>query len=93
MKALLAALLLLPAAAAAQTDTDRARALVLPMIQEIQPGRAGEILTDCIIRAATAEEIAGFAAAPGPSAEVGAVINGILTRPATLQCLQEAAGG
>ena len=93
MRRLATALFLLtPAAALAQDDAQKATALVLPMIQEIQPGAAGEVLTGCIIGAATAEEIAAFAAAPGPSMEIGAVINGILARPATMQCLQAAAG-
>lgn len=91
MRRILAIALLIPSAALAQTDAERAGALILPMIQEIQPGRAGEILTGCIIGTATAEEIAAFAAAAGPSTEIGAIINGILTRPATIQCLQDAA--
>lgn len=77
----------------AQSEMDRAQALVLPMIQEIQPGRAGEVLTGCLLAAATTEEIAALAAAPGPSAEIGALINTLLQRPATLQCLQAAAQG
>ena len=93
MRRILLALTLIPGAAMAQSDTDKAHALVLPMIQEIQPGPAGEVLTGCIVSAATPEEIATFAAAPGPSAEIGAVINGILQRPAALQCLQAAAQG
>lgn len=85
-------LALLPAAALAQSAEEQATAIVLPMIQEIQPGEAGVILTGCIITAASEAEIASIAAAPGPSAEIGAVINDILTRPATMQCLQAAAG-
>lgn len=91
MRHLLLALVLIPGAALAQSETETATALVLPMIQEIQPGPAGEVLTGCIIATATPEEIATFAAAPGPSAEIGAVINGILQRPETMQCLQAAA--
>ena len=92
MKRLALALALLPAAAFAQSAEERATALVLPMIQEIQPGEAGVILTGCIIGAASADEIASLAAAAGPSAAVGAMINDILVRPATMQCLQAAAG-
>lgn len=92
MKKLFFALAVLPAAAFAQTAEDAAAALVLPMIQEIQPGQAGIVLTDCIIAGASADEVAAFAAAPAPSAEIGAIINDILARPATMQCLQEAAG-
>jgi hypothetical protein len=87
------ALAVLPLAAPAQGPADTARALILPMLQEIQPGRPGEILTDCVIGAATEAEIATFAAAPGPSLEIGAIINAILQRPATLQCLQAAVAG
>lgn len=93
MRRILFAALLCPSLAMAQSDTDRAQALILPMIQEIQPGRAGEVLTGCIVASATAQEIAAFAAAPGPSAEIGATINAILTRPETMQCLQAAARG
>lgn len=93
MRRILLALALVPAAAMAQSEADTARALVLPMIQEIQPGPAGEVLTGCIIAAATPEEIAAFAAAAGPSAEIGGLINGILQRPAVMQCLQAAAQG
>lgn len=93
MRRILIAALLCPTMVFAQSDTDRAQALLLPMIQEIQPGRAGEVLTGCIISSATPEEIAAFAAAPGPSAEIGAVVNGILARPQTMQCLQAAAQG
>lgn len=92
MKKLALALALLPAAAFAQSAEDQAAALVLPMIQEIQPGQAGVILTGCIIAAASADEVGALAAAPGPSVEVGSLINAILARPATMQCLQDAAG-
>ncbi|MBW7921326.1 MAG: hypothetical protein H3C51_04415 [Rubellimicrobium sp.] len=91
MRRLVLALALIPAAAFAQSATERATATVLPMIQEIQPGDAGVILTGCIIGAASSDEIATLAAAPGPSAEIGGLINGILTRPAVMQCLQAAA--
>lgn len=93
MKRLALALALLPAPALAQSAQAQASALVLPMIQEIQPGDAGVILTGCIIAAASTDEITALAAAPGPSAEIGTLINGILTRPATMQCLQDAAAG
>ncbi len=93
MRRLLIALALLPSAALAQSDSDKASALILPMIQEIQPGRAGEILTGCILQSATPEELAALATAPGPSAAVGNQINAILVRPAVMECLQAAAQG
>ncbi len=86
------ALALLPAAALAQSAEERATAVVLPMIQEIQPGDTGAVLTGCIITAASEAEIATIAAAAGPSTEIAAIINDILPRPATMQCLQAAAG-
>jgi hypothetical protein len=93
MRRLLIALALLPSAVLAQSDSDKANALILPMIQEIQPGRAGEILTACVLQSATPEELAALAAAPGPSAAVGNQINVILVRPAVMECLQAAAQG
>lgn len=92
MKRLTLALALLPAMAFAQSAEEQAHALVLPMIQEIQPGEAGMVLTGCIIAAASADEVSALAAAAEPSSEVGALINDILVRPATMQCLQDAAG-
>ena len=45
-------------AALAQDEAQVAAAqtLVLPMMQEMTPGKAGEILTGCVIAAATPEE-------------------------------------
>jgi hypothetical protein len=68
-----------------------AQALVLPMMQEMAPGKAGEVLTGCVLAAATPEEVAAFAAAGAPSAEVGAAITAILTRPAATECMSAAA--
>jgi len=87
--------LCIPAAAAlAQSPGhDRAATLIGPMMQEIAPGKGGEVFTACIVAQATPEEIAAFAAAPGPTAEVGAAITAILNRPATVTCAQAAAGG
>ena len=69
-----------------------AQALVLPMMQEMTPGKAGEILTGCVLAAATPEEVTSFAAAGGPSAAIGAVITEILARPAATACISAAAG-
>jgi hypothetical protein len=67
-----------------------ARALLLPMLQETAPGKAGEVLTDCVIASATPEEVAAFAAATGPSMEIGASITEILTRPSATTCMTAA---
>ncbi|WP_085787160.1 hypothetical protein [Ketogulonicigenium robustum] len=71
-------------------DTTRARALILPMLQEISPGPAGEVLADCVLAAATADELATLSAATGPSREVGALITTIVSRPAALNCVNAA---
>jgi hypothetical protein len=68
-----------------------AQALVLPMLQEMAPGKAGEILTGCVLAAATPEEIVALAAAAGPSMEIGAKITEILARPAATSCISAAA--
>jgi len=84
----------LPAAAAAQTAAhDRAAALIGPMLQELAPGRGGEVFTTCIVAAATPEELATLAAAPAPSQAVGQMINAILARPVVLACVQQATAG
>ncbi len=61
------------------------------MLAEVAPGEAAPIFTACVISAATPEEVAGFAAAAGPSAEIGAQINTIMARPDFATCLQAAA--
>lgn len=86
MKPLLAALLLSAAPALAQSE--RAYALILPMIQEVAPGRAGEVLASCALATAEPAEAAALEAAPGPSEEVGAVITAILGREAAIACFQ-----
>jgi len=84
----------LPAAAAAQSAAhDQAAALIGPMLQEMAPGRGGEVFTACIIAAATPEELAALVAAPAPSQAVGQLINTILARPEVLACVQQAAAG
>ncbi len=89
-----AAMMALAAGAALAQDEAQlaaAQALVLPMMQEMAPGKAGEILTGCVIAASTPEEVAAFAAAGAPSAEIGAAITAILTRPAATDCMSAAA--
>lgn len=67
-----------------------AKALLLPMLQETAPGKAGEVLTDCVIMAATPEELAAFAAATGPSMEIGTSVTEILARPDATSCMTAA---
>jgi hypothetical protein len=90
-----AVLALLPIGAALAQDEAQlaaAQALILPMLQEMTPGKAGEILTGCVLTAATPQEIATFAAAGAPSAAIGASISEILARPAATSCISAAAG-
>jgi hypothetical protein len=96
MKTLMTAAFVALAAAGAASAQDEAQlaaaqALVLPMMQEMTPGKPGEILTGCVIASATPEEIAAFAAAGGPSAEIGAMITQILARPDATACISTAA--
>ncbi|NCO87257.1 MAG: hypothetical protein GW886_11580 [Rhodobacterales bacterium] len=67
-----------------------ATSVVTPMMQEVAPGRGGEIFTACVIQNATEEEIAVIAmgAVTGPSPEIGALVSAILARPETLACAQ-----
>jgi hypothetical protein len=77
--------------ALAQTEVhDKAIALIGPMMQEVAPGRGGEVFTACVVSLATPEELAAFAAAPGPSQEVGAMVTTVLARPETMACAQTA---
>lgn len=76
---------------AAQDAATAAKALLLPMLQETAPGKAGEVLTDCVIAVATPEELAALAAAGAPSMEVGAAITAILGRPEATACISAAA--
>ncbi len=72
-----------------------ATGVVTPMMQEVAPGRAGEIFTACVVQNATEQEIAVIAmgAVTGPSAEIGALVSAILARPETLACAQAASEG
>ena len=88
MKLIFVTLAVLAAAPAmAQDAAVTAKALLLPMLQETAPGAPGEVLTDCVIAIATPEELATFAAAPGPSMEIGSLITTILTRPDAITCI------
>lgn len=80
--------------AVAQTDEQvRAGALIGPMMQEVAPGRGGEIFTGCILAVATPDELATMAVAPAPSTVIGALLTAILARPETMACAQAAIQG
>lgn len=91
MKPIVAVLALLPGLALAQDG--RAYALILPMIKEVAPGPAGEVLAACALATAEPAETAALEAAPAPSPEVGAVLTAILGRDAAIACFQANAGG
>jgi hypothetical protein len=80
---------LLAAPVLAQTAEDtQANAVVLPMIQEMIPGYQGQVVTGCIVALAQPEEKAQLAAASGPSADLAPVINAVLARPETVDCIK-----
>jgi hypothetical protein len=81
----------LPGLVSAQVDTAPIKAVIEPMMSEVAPGPAAVVLTECIIAHATAVELATFAAAAGPSNELGAMISAVLARPETLGCVSAAA--
>ena len=88
---------LLAAPVLAQTaDFDeRARAIVLPMIEasvQQMPGAnalVAQRITDCILQAARPEERAALAAASAPSQEIAdQIISPIMSRPEVSDCLK-----
>ena len=80
---------LLAAPVLAQTAEDtQASAVVLPMIQEMIPGYQGQVVAGCIVASAQPEEKAQLAAAPGPSADLAPIVNAVLARPATIDCIK-----
>ncbi|TNC70366.1 hypothetical protein [Rubellimicrobium roseum] len=90
---LLLTLGLLASPALAQTAEDaQANAVVLPMIQEMVPGRDGQIVAACIVATARPEEKAQLAAAPGPSADLAPVVNAVLARPELAACVSATKG-
>ena len=83
-----------------QTEEEsRAYALILPMLREMtdqMPGPSeymSQILATCVVTHAEPAERAALAAAPGPSVEVGQVINGVLPRQGVLDCVKASSGG
>ena len=96
MRSLLILTLALAAAPALAQQTEeeaRASATILPMLQEVAPGRDGAVLAACVVAEANPAETAAMATAPGPSAELGTLVSTILARPATLGCVQATLGG
>ena len=81
-------LLAVPALAQTGDEDARANAVVLPMIQEQVAGYHAQVVTSCIVATAQPEEKAQLAAAPGPSPELAPVVNAVLARPETIQCIQ-----
>lgn len=83
------ALGLLAAPVLAQTtDEDtRANGNVLPMIQEQVQGYHAQVVTACIVASAQPEEKTQLAAAAGPSPELAPVVNAVLARPETIDCI------
>ena len=84
----LARALPMPALAQQTAEDQAAYALILPMIQEMLPGYQGQVIASCTVAHATPEEKVTLASAPGPSVEVGQVINGIVARPAVTDCVK-----
>ena len=92
---LILALALAAAPALAQQTEEQARAsaVILPMLQEVSPGQDGAVLAACVVARADPAETAMMAAAPGPSADLGALVSAILARPATLECIRATLAG
>ena len=83
---------LLAGSATAQTeDHTKAAEIIAPMLQELAPGKGGEVLTACVVANSTPEELATILAAGAPGPEAAAVVNAVVARPETLACLQAAA--
>ena len=88
-------LLLLAAPVLAQTQTPEqvaANAVLLPMMTELSP-QDGPVLAACVVAGAAPEEVAQIAAAGAPTPDLAPLVNAILTRPATLGCIQATLGG
>ncbi len=65
-----------------------ARAVVQPIVAERVPGMAAQVVTDCIIDSASANELftLASAAATGVTDTTAVLVSDILMRPATVQC-------
>jgi len=88
--ALTLGLLAAPVLAQTSDEDSRANAVVLPMIQEQVAGYHAEVVTSCIVASAQPEEKAQLAAAAGPSPELAPIVNAVIARPETIQCIQAA---
>jgi hypothetical protein len=82
------ALLAAPVLAQGTEEDTRANAAVLPMIQEQVEGYHAQVVTACIVASAQPEEKAQLAAAAGPSMEIAPVVNAVLARPETIDCIK-----
>lgn len=65
-----------------------ARTVVQPIVAERVPGMAAQVVTDCIIDSASANELftLASAAATGVTETTAMLVSDILMRPATVQC-------
>lgn len=77
-----------PVLAQASDEDTRANANVLPMIQEQVEGYHAQVVTGCIVATAQPVEKAQLAAAGGPSVEIAPVVNAVLGRPETIECIR-----
>ncbi len=84
--ALAAALLAAPAFAQMSEEQTRAYGVILPMLEELTPD--APVLAACVVTLAAPGELGAMASAPGPSAEVGAVVSAVLARPEAVGCIQ-----
>lgn len=90
--ALTLGLLAAPVLAQTSDEDTRATAVVLPMIQEQVAGYHAQVVTSCIVATAAPEEKAQLASAGGPSAELAPIVNAVIARPETIQCIQATLG-
>jgi hypothetical protein len=81
-------LLAAPVLAQGTEEDARANANVLPMIQEQVEGYHAQVVTACIVATAQPEEKAQLAASAGPSVEIAPVVNAVLGRPETIDCIE-----
>jgi hypothetical protein len=81
-----------PALAQQTEEEARATAAILPIVQEVVPGYAGQVVAACILANAAPEETARMAAAPGPSPDLGALITEIMARQPTIDCVESTLG-
>ena len=85
-----------------QTSEDAARAVIVPIVMQTPLPGGGTIpeplaiaMTDCIVTAASADELGSLASAAvtGPTAETSYLVSNILSRPETTGCATAALTG